>query len=384
MTSSDDEEQSLDPNCLPKHITPSDVPALFWDELPEDDDNPDMAAIKAIIEESTPEERALNFKDQGNKALQTGLQHKKKFYLREAIDKYSEGLALQCGDAELNSVLNSNRAHVNLLLGNFRNALLDGLAAAKANPSNVKAYYRAAKAALGLRKYDQCEELCSKGLALDPANKELQKYREQAGAERRRNAEREAAEAARQERLRGPAGQLAQALLSRGWRVGRPQFKIGDRRPYLDTSGLVHWPALFFYPEASMSSDTLEDFCEKDTFRDHLDVMFGPEAPPLDWDKQRLYSRENVELYYLSHSASPLSRENIVEVLHGGWPEVEEQGPARYGAKAAGWVRVKEQWTLADALGRPDHVVPGIPVFFVLARGSPFRQQFLDNDVPLL
>ena len=41
----------------------------------------------------------------------------------------------------------------------------------------------------------------------------------------------------------------------------------GDRRPYQDTSGLVHWPALFFYPEASMSSDTLEDFCEKDMFR---------------------------------------------------------------------------------------------------------------------
>ena len=73
-----------------------------------------------------------------------------------------------------------------------------------------------------------------------------------------------------------------------------------------------------------------------------------------------------------------------LKVLHGGWPEVEEQGPARYGAKAAGWVRVNEKWTLADALGRPDHVVPGIPVFFVLAKGSPFRQQFLDNDVPLL
>lgn len=153
--------------------------------------------------------------------------------------------------------------------------------------------------------------------------------RPQAGVEWRKNEEREAAEAARQARLRGPAGQLADVLLSRGWRIGRPQFSIGeawlpaaaarcqcqqpgsladpmqlgmhacvtpsppaaalprasahpyskqlsctlvppaagDRKPYLDAAGQVHWPALFFYPEASMASDTLEDFCEKDTFR---------------------------------------------------------------------------------------------------------------------
>ncbi len=52
-------------------------------------------------------------------------------------------------------------------------------------------------------------------------------YAQQAGVERRKNEEWEAAEAARQERLRGPAGQLAELLLSRGWRIGRPQFRIG-------------------------------------------------------------------------------------------------------------------------------------------------------------
>lgn len=60
---SDDEQQQLDPQHLPNHINRSDVPALFWDELPSDDeDNPDAAAIKAILEETTPEESALNFK----------------------------------------------------------------------------------------------------------------------------------------------------------------------------------------------------------------------------------------------------------------------------------------------------------------------------------
>lgn len=52
--------------------------------------------------------------------------------------------------------------------------------------------------------------------------------------------------------------------------------------------------------------------------RDHLDVMFGADAPPLDWDKAGHYSRGDIELYYLSHGASPLKKEDIVEV---GWVE---------------------------------------------------------------
>lgn len=66
MSSSDsDEEQPLDPRNLPPGFDHRDVPALFWDELPDDDNNPDVAAIKAIIEESTPEERALSMKAGG-------------------------------------------------------------------------------------------------------------------------------------------------------------------------------------------------------------------------------------------------------------------------------------------------------------------------------
>lgn len=59
---SDEEPQTLDPKRLPNYINPNDVPALFWDELPDDEDNVQAAAIKAIIEESTPEERAESFK----------------------------------------------------------------------------------------------------------------------------------------------------------------------------------------------------------------------------------------------------------------------------------------------------------------------------------
>lgn len=39
-----------------------DLPAVFWDEMPSDKDNADLAAINALIDEQTPEERAESHK----------------------------------------------------------------------------------------------------------------------------------------------------------------------------------------------------------------------------------------------------------------------------------------------------------------------------------
>lgn len=40
-----------------------DLPAMFWDALPENaEEHPDMAAIQALLAESTPEELAENFR----------------------------------------------------------------------------------------------------------------------------------------------------------------------------------------------------------------------------------------------------------------------------------------------------------------------------------
>jgi tetratricopeptide (TPR) repeat protein len=351
------------------------------------EDNPDMAAINALIEESTPEERALSFKDQGNRALKTGLEQRKKFFLRQAIEQYTEGLTLQCADAKLHSLLFSNRAHVNLLLGNFGNALLDAKDAVRFDPVNIKAHYRAAKSALNLRKYDECRKLCLAGFDVDPDNPELSSIQKDAD---KRQLETEAAEKAEQERqynIRAPARKIADALLSRGWKIGRPQFGVGDRKPFLDilegNEEEVRWPVLLFYPEASMQNDAIESFGEYDLISAHLDVMFDPEAPPLEWDTDRQYTRDNIEVYYLSYAAKPMDRDGLIEAMHGGWPNVVEEGPERYGPTAAQWVRVDENLTLGELLCREDHVAPGIPVMFVLAKNTPFKTRFLSGDVPM-
>ena len=67
----------------------------------------------------------------------------------------------------------------------------------------------------------------------------------------------------------------------------------------------MHWPVMVMYPE-NMQQDAIEDFCERDTFTSHLDVMFGPEAPPLDWDVRKEYSRDRVELYFLCHAGESM------------------------------------------------------------------------------
>ncbi|KAI3438195.1 hypothetical protein D9Q98_000632 [Chlorella vulgaris] len=384
-SSDDEQEQHTQSKQPPPGLRNEDLPALFWDEMPADgSEHPDAAALQAIMADTTPEEQVEGFKNLGNDALKAGLRNKKKFYLRQAIEQYDKGLQVQCADAALNSILCSNRAHVNLLLGNFRNAYQDGLAALRHNDGNVKAFYRAAKGALGLRKYDRCMELCAQGLHVDPGSSELKDISRRAAVQKEAQQQRDSAEQRRQMLIRSPARSLAEAVLARGWQVGRPQFTIGDRRPAVDEEGLVHWPVLFFYPEASMQHDVVDDVCEEDMLRDHLDIMFGPEAPALDWDAEGQYSRANLELYFLSHAATPLTVEQLSEVYFGGWPEVHEAGPQRYGPNAAGWVRVEEQWTLRDILDRPDHIIPGIPALFVLAKGTDFRQQFLSGDLPLL
>ena len=54
-------------------------------------------------------------------------------------------------------------------------------------------------------------------------------------------------------------------------------------RAYLDAERRVHWPVTLVYPEV-MQRDAVEDWCEDTPFAAQLVAMFGPDAPPLQWD----------------------------------------------------------------------------------------------------
>lgn len=61
----------------------------------------------------------------------------KKHY-SDAIDCYTRAIDQKALSNSENSVLFANRAHVNLLLGNYRRALTDAEEAIKLCPSNIK------------------------------------------------------------------------------------------------------------------------------------------------------------------------------------------------------------------------------------------------------
>jgi hypothetical protein len=93
----------------------------------------------------------------------------------------------------------------------------------------------------------------------------------------REEQEREAAAAGARERQLAPLRRVARALMERSIRVTRPQFgfqQTGDTAlPWLTDDGVLHFPAMFFYPEATPYHDTIEDCSEHDVIADHLDQV---------------------------------------------------------------------------------------------------------------
>jgi hypothetical protein len=60
MSSSEDEIEDITPQAEDPN---AGLPALFWDTIPDNaEDHPDYIALKALDDETTPEERAENFK----------------------------------------------------------------------------------------------------------------------------------------------------------------------------------------------------------------------------------------------------------------------------------------------------------------------------------
>ncbi|KAH9307420.1 hypothetical protein KI387_035331 [Taxus chinensis] len=199
----------------------------------------DVDAINALRESS-----ALELKEKGNEYIRMGKKH-----YADAIDCYTRAINQKISNNVENSILFANRAHANLLLGNYRRALMDAEDAIKINSKNVKAYYRGAKAALALESLAEAGRYCRSGLEQFPSNMELEKLVEQVNMKQTEidSLNRQASEAL------STAEALVSALDSRSLKLGKAMYKelTGVRKPRLDESGILHWPVLFLYGEAN-------------------------------------------------------------------------------------------------------------------------------------
>ncbi|KAL3328395.1 hypothetical protein AABB24_035838 [Solanum stoloniferum] len=341
----------------------------------------DLDAISAL-KEST----AFELKELGNEYVKKGKKH-----YSDAIDCYTRAINQNAlSDAE-QSILYSNRAHVNLLLGNYRRALQDAEDAIKLNPSNVKALYRAAKASFSLNLLAEAKGLCEKGLQYSSSNEELKKLARHIDIQK---SEMECRDAEVSKAV-SSAKTIVSAFETRGLKIAKPMYQelTGLRKPTLDKNNILHWAVLLLYPEV-MSSDLIEEFCETDMFSGHLDMMFSEGCPPLPWDKENAYTRDAVELYYEAYAGVCLSKRDILRYLLEGTAAShvedfgdEESASAQSSTKGSisqanvpGWVKINEKTTLYNVLKEPSCVVPGLPVFWVVSRNSSFYKDFKSGN----
>ena len=164
-----------------------------------------------------------------------------------------------------------------------------------------------------------------------------------------------------------------------------------SRKPAVDPAdGRLRFRMVLMYPE-SEQTDLIEEMCEDDTLGDHLDAMFGPEAPPLPWDTDGAYTRDKLDVYYHTHLVPAFTPRQLRLWLAEGTPasSMYEADPAPEGdagsrggkdARAGGpkLVLVDQGVPMGEVLSGAGHTIAGgTVVFFVLSRNSPFAAQFL-------
>jgi hypothetical protein len=363
------------------------LPALFWDGTEDwinEDNCADFAALQSLkYDDTTPEERADEYKRKGNDALKY---KQNKVYVRKAVQQYTLALMEKVDDPSLNSVLHSNRAHAALLLGNSRKALEDAQMSVELNPANVKGWFRAAKSASGIEKLDECIGFCLEGLKLEDGNRDLQTLLKAA----KKGVAKRAEQAQRDDASRVEVRSYMTEIVKRQLKYGPPIMGTGERMPEFaedDGDALTHW-VLFVYPE-SMQTDVMERFDERSTFSDQLDDMFSDDAPPLDWDSAGAYTRDRLELYYQSNAvrAYPLDvlEGRLLDNARGSRRSEPAQGDRQWhkgtvDPRDQRMHLIDENNTLAEVLAEKDHVIPGHPVVYVVSRDTEFRARFLAGD----
>ncbi|CAK96649.1 uncharacterized protein An08g08690 [Aspergillus niger] len=287
-------------------------------------ENPMLDAIRALQNEGTRGDVAQNFREQGNEAA------REKRWV-DAKEHYSKGIAVLLAkeDKEAEEACYINRALCHLELKNYRSTTLDCAAVLKLNPKNVKAYYRSAMALFSLDKIIEAEDVATRGLKLDPANKALQMVAGKIG-ERKAVIERIAArKKAEDERTRKEKTLLSVALKARQIRTRKT-----DQPPEMEDVGIklspdplspestLEFPAVFLY-HMDAQTDFIKAFSEMHSIEDHLDYMF-----PLPWDEKGEYKINTVECFMETVTGGLIragKKVPLVQILSGGKVEVVDE-----------------------------------------------------------
>ena len=261
-------------------------------------------------------------------------------------------------------------------------------------PGNFKAAFRGGKCALQLGRYELAASLAQGGLEVAPENGPLAKLLAQARAGVAKLGRQRAAAVAARETAAARLGVAASACGERGIRVGGPLFRDMRRaadEPHLTEDGCMHWPLVLLYPQSG-HSDYVQAWPEVESVGALVSALLPQRrgaAPPLPWDAAGAYTADNVDVFYVRNIVPerPLARawEEWLPPLPAA--SAAEGAPAPAGAAGSAeeaaakpgtggppqWVRIPLHAPLLLPLVQPDHVVPEIPVLYVVARGTPWH-----------
>lgn len=293
---------------------------LFMSDLPENAaSNVPLQAIQALLYEGTPSEQALNFKHQGNECFALGTAG-----CADALQFYTRGLEVGCGDASIEATLYLNRAAVYLGLTRWGEVLKDARQALRLDEerSFVKAHKRILRAALGLKKPSEAraslQALQGRGETVG-ASVEEELSRLEAEVAQYNAAQRE--KEAFLERIRKTVDRCdvevvegVEAHLKDHFGPDVSQQLIGpDALPTVcrdPRSKRRLWPVLLLYP-ASAQSDFLTTVDEASTMREILQLVFEEAAP---WDAERMYHKNVPKLRVFWHDHREGQR--LIEISH--------------------------------------------------------------------
>jgi tetratricopeptide (TPR) repeat protein len=393
-------------------------------------------AIWAMDDDDEDEdyESALREKDLGNKFVKLGKEAevKAKNYYRTALVHYSNGVdfAEKAAETEellnLYSVLLSNRAHAQIQLGNLGSANTDCEKAVLKNQKNIKAHFRWAKSLSLLKRNEEALERCDKALELDDANKAAVQLRasiEKALTKAKTKVRKEKREATG---VDWKVSRIQKACKERGICLG-PSYFVDKYCDYATEAGptieamaagtpsrgasttKLTWPVVLLYEE-HQQSDFVGSFDEDDLFAVHLARIFplsdGVDGAGNDtgipWDVECKYTADKLEIFfqqrvvppfsttaewrnYFSKGVGKLSAEEdySADLSLDPLEETPEQRVKRYSddPEKRKWVQVPVTATLRMALQHPLLVVPAVPQFHIMVKGSAFRTSWGEGKV---
>lgn len=283
---------------------------LFMEEIPHDfAGNEDFEALQQLLAEGeTRESIAEKYKEVGNGYVQEGA-----FYYDAAISSYTKGIEAASKDEKLNSLLYLNRAFVYLKRKEYVKCVDDCRNSIKRDPTNMKAYYRAAVASYELGLYKKVISFCmdfydQKKREEKEHNKDLLDTLAAASADfanvykrtmdmlRKRDEilrdMKQTENAAKMELLK-ETKDVIEMLNNNGITLSKSLYEIPAIHNIVcyHENGCLHTSCLLIYDEYNIT-DYIENFDYSTTIGDHLDVMFQ------DANDEKSFTRHNCRCLY--------------------------------------------------------------------------------------